>query len=462
MKNLTFLIISLIFASPIFAQSGVSSAELKEIKKSYKKNDAYVKAVTNAVSNGKISKLALNRQNVGKIDHEFKYKVSVKGITNQEKSGRCWMFTSLNILRPKVMKKYELSEFEFSTNYLYFWDIFEKSNFFLDLIIESRNLPYDDRKVAKLFSSVIGDGGAWNSFTNLVEKYGLVPKQAMPETKNSENTRMMMKLLKRKLRENAVIIRDDFKDKSEAYIKNAKIKMLGDIYKILAISLGEPPESFYWRYKNKSDKISDTKKYTPMSFMKEVIGEVNFDDYIMLMDVPNHAYNKVYEVEEERNTTAGKNWLFINLPASKIKEFALKSIKDNEAMYFSCDVGKQLNSDEGLLSLNNYDYESLFGVKFGMTKKERILSHESGSTHGMALVAVDTDEKEKITKWKLENSWGKKSGHEGYLTMTDKWFDEYMFRLVVLKKYIDKETLKILEQKPEKIPYWNPMFLNDK
>ncbi len=452
----------LVITGNTFAQNNISSADMEEIKKSYKKDDAYMRAVTNSVSNNNITELALNRQDVGKIDHEFKYKVSTKGISNQKQSGRCWMFASFNILRPKVIEKYNLSSFEFSTNYLYFWDVFEKSNFFLDRIIESRNLPYDDKKVAFLFSNVIGDGGAWNSFTNLVEKYGMIPKEAMPETNNSENTRMMIKIIKRKLRENAVVIRNIPKEKKDTYIKNIKVKMLGDIYKILAISLGEPPENFYWRYIDKDNKISDKKEYNPKSFMKEVIGEVNFDDYIMLMDVPNHKYKKLYEVEEERNVTTGRNWIFINLPASDIKKFALMSIKENEAMYFSCDVGKQLNREAGLLSLNNYDYESLFDIKFNMTKKERILSHASGSTHGMALVAVDTDKNEKITKWKLENSWGKKSGNEGYLTMTDEWFDEYMFRIVVLKKYIDKETIKILEQKPVKIPYSNPMFLEDK
>ena len=462
MKNLIFILITLISAGNIFAQNGISSVELKEIKKSYNKDDAYMKALTNAVSNNGISALALNRRNVGKLDHEFKYKVSVKGITNQKKSGRCWMFTSLNVLRPKIMAHYNLSSFEFSTNYLYFWDIFEKSNFFLDQIIETRSLSYNDRKVDFLFDNVIGDGGAWNSFVNLVEKYGLVPKEVMPETHSSENTRMMIKLIKRKLREDAVVIRNTLREKSEQDIKTMKIKMLKDIYKILVINLGETPEKFYWRYKDKSGEISSLKEYTPKSFMAEALADVNLDDYIMLMNVPNNKYHTLYEKEKDRNVTYGKNWIFINLPTSKIKEFALQSIKENEAMYFSCDVGKQLNNNEGLLSLDNYDYESLFDVKFNMTKKERILSHESGSTHGMALVAADTDETGKITKWQLENSWGSSKGNNGYLTMTDDWFDEYMFRIVILKKFIDAKTLKILKTKPVMLPPWNPMFLDDK
>ena len=179
------------------------------------------------------------------------------------------------------------------------------------------------------------------------------------------------------------------------------------------------------------------------------------------MDDPSKQYYKLYEIEKDRNVMEGKNWKYINIPADEIKQFALKSIKDNEAMYFSCDVGKQLNKDEGLLDIDNYDYESLFGVKFDMNKKERILTRESGSTHGMALVGVDVDRDGKITKWLLENSWGKTSGHNGYLTMTDRWFDEYMFRVVILKRFIDEKTLKISDQESILLPPWDPMFSAD-
>ena len=237
--------------------------------------------------------------------------------------------------------------------------------------------------------------------------------------------------------------------------------MLADIYKLLAYNLGEPPTEFEWRYKDKDGNLSQSKTYTPKSFMTETLGDIKFDDYIMLMDDPSKAYYKLYEIEKDRNVMEGKNWKFINLPAKEIKQYALKSIQNNEALYFSCDVGKQLNSEEGILDINNYDYESLFGVKFDMTKRERIISHESGSTHGMALVGADLDSEGTITKWLLENSWGIKSGNNGYLTMTDRWFDEYMFRVVVLKKFIDDKTLKILSQKPIALPPWDPMFKKD-
>jgi len=458
--NKIIILVAILLSTSVFAQKGISKKEMKEIQSSYNQNDAYTKAITNSVSNNKIKNLALNRKNVNKFDHEFKYKVKVKGITDQESSGRCWMFTSLNVLRPKAISKYNLVSFEYSTNYLYFWDIFEKSNLFLEGIIETRNLKINDRKVDWLFGNVVGDGGVWNSFINLADKYGVVPKDVMPETHSSENTSMMVRLIKRKLREDALRLRAT--KGNDDILRKHKIEMLGDIYKLLAINLGVPPTEFEWRYKDKDGTLSPVKKYTPKSFMKDAIGEVNFNDYIMLMDDPTRAYYKLYEIDKDRNVMEGKNWKFINLPVKEIKVFALKSLQNNEAMYFSCDVGKQLNSKEGVLDTENYDYNSLFGVKFDMNKKERILSHESGSTHGMALIGADVDNGENITKWLLENSWGKSSGHNGYLTMTDRWFDEYMFRVVVLRKFIDAKTLKILSQKPILLPPWDPMFSSDK
>ncbi len=460
MNKTVTIIIAVFLSISVFAQKGISEKEMKKITASYNERDINTKALTNAISNNKIKSLALNRGNVNKFDHEFKYKVDVKGITDQKSSGRCWMFTSLNVLRPKALSKFNLSNFEYSTNYLYFWDIFEKSNLFLEGIIETRNLKINDRKVDWLFSNVVGDGGVWNSFVNLADKYGVVPKEVMPETHSSENTSMMVRLIKRKLREDAIRLRATKGD--DDILRNHKIEMLGEVYRMLALNLGVPPTEFEWRYKSKDGTLNPLKKYTPKSFMKEIIGDFNFNDYVMLMDDPTRPYYKLYEIDKDRNVLEGRNWKFINLPAKEIKPFALKSIQNNEAMYFSCDVGKQLNSKKGVLDTENYDYNSLFGVKFDMNKKERILSHESGSTHGMALVGADVDKDEKITKWLLENSWGKSSGHNGYLTMTDRWFDEYMFRVVVLRKFIDAKTLKILSQKPILLPPWDPMFSSDK
>ena len=459
--NLTLIIILLTMFVSLSQESSITKKELTDIQNSFTK-DAQTLALQNAISNNKLSDISLNRSEVGKYDNNFKYSVNVIGITNQKQSGRCWMFTSLNIIRPKVIEKYNLSSFEFSTNYLHFWDIFEKSNMFLERIILSANEDIYSRQVSKLFDSPVGDGGAWNTFTNLVSKYGAVPKSAMPETYNSEHTSNYMKLLNVKLREDGLILREMIASKkSEKEVQDKKIEMLKDVYRILALSLGVPPAEFVWRYKDNNGDISEYAKYTPETFWKDAV-DFNVDDYIMFIDDPSREYYKLYEVALDKNVAEGTNWKYINLPAAELKLFALKSIKNNDAMYFSCDVGKQLNRKAGLLSVDNYDYESLYGVEFNMDKKQRMMSHQSGSSHGMALVAVDTDKDDKPTQWRLENSWGATSGDHGYLTMTDKWFEEYMFRLVINKKYLDEKTLKILEQKPTKVPYYNPAFMFDK
>jgi len=462
MKKYTLLALISFISISLFAQTkgNIDEKALEKIRSSFER-DAYYTAVNNAVTNNKIKDIALNRENLSINDHYFQHEVKVNGITDQKQSGRCWMFTGLNVMRPKVMDSFNIGEYEFSTNYLYFWDQFEKANLFLQTIIDSRDKPMDDKLVEWLFKYPIGDGGVWNSFTNLVEKYGLVPKDVMPETQHSENTSFIRRLVKRKLREDGLVLRDMATNvKSETELIEKKIEMLSDIYKMLAIALGEPPTEFKWRFQDKEDNISELITYTPKSYYKEAIG-VDFNEYVLFMDDPTRPYNKLYEIDLDRNVLEGKNWVYINLPADKIKEFAVKSIQDNEAMYFSCDVGKQLNADDGYLDVNNYDFSSLFGVEFNMSKKQRIMTFESGSTHGMVLVGVDLDDKEKPAKWKLENSWGAKSGNNGYLTMTDKWFDEYMFRLVINSKFVNDETLKILEQEATLLPPWDPMFLFD-
>ena len=308
----------------------------------------------------------------------------------------------------------------------------------------------------------IYDGGVWNLFADIVEKYGLVPKEVMSETNSSDNTSFMVRLIRRKLKEDGMILRrmaenGDGLDK----LREEKVDMLKEIYRMLIINLGEPPSEFTWRYKDKDEKISEEKNYTPLSFYKEYV-DIDKDDYVLFMDDPSRPYYKLYEIEYDRNMIDGVNWRYINIPAGEIKEFAKKSILEDEAMYFSCDVGKQLDRNNGYLSVENYDYESIFGVEFGMDKKDRILTYESGSSHGMALVGFDVDKDENVTKWLLENSWGKESGHNGYLTMTDKWFDEYMFRLVVHKRFVDAKTLEMLKLKPIMLPPWDPMFMYDK
>lgn len=445
--------------SGVFAQA-VSEKDLQEIQGSFKK-DASTKAIQNILTNDKsIRDNALNRDLQGKIDHFFKYRVNVKGITNQQSSGRCWMFTSMNVLRPLVMEKYNLNQFDFSHNYLYFWDIFEKSNLFLENIIATATRPMDDREVTEYFKSPVGDGGVWNLYYNAAQKYGVVPQEVMPETAHSNNTSQMTGVINEKLRLGGYTLRElAAQGKKAKELRAEKNNVLKDVYRILALCLGEPPHQFTWRYKTKKGEIKELANYTPQQFYKEITpADYSPDNYIMVMNDPTREYYKVYEIQNYKNTIEGINWIYLNLPNEDLKAAALASIKNNEPLYASCDVGKQFNRETGILDPEMFDYESLLGVKLDMDKKARILTRQSGSAHAMTIVGCDTDENDKPLKWEFENSWGDKSGHNGYLTFTDKWFDEYMFRAVLHKKYLNEKALQALKSKPVQLPVWDYMY----
>jgi len=461
MKRLFFTIaiasIAMVSLKAQSVESELNQDKLQLIMNSFENTSSNV-ALQNAITHNDIKKLAESRANDGKVNHYFSNEVKTKGIANQKQSGRCWLYTGLNTLKPMVQEKYSLNEFEFSQTYNFFWDQFEKANLFLTLAFKTAHLPMDDKKVEWLFKNPIGDGGQWTNFADNINKYGLVPADAMPDTYQSEHTAMMSRLLRRKLKEQGLKMRSLALTRmnSQAQEKQ-KIAFLKEIYRILALSLGEPPAEFEWQYKDKDGKISEVKTYSPKQFYDEIIG-VDLNDYVMLMDDPRHKYNKVYEVEYDRTLIEGNNWKYINLRVDQIKEFAKKSILANEAMYFSCDVGKQFDSKNGYLDVNTYNYDDLLGVKFEMNKKQRIETFESASTHGMALVGVNVLEDGSTNKWKLENSWGASKGNKGYLTMTDEWFSQYMFRLVINKKHLSSEVLKILEQEASLLPPWDPMF----
>ena len=461
------------FAAGAYAQQtagshegGISAEMLSEISKGYE-GDADDRAIRNALAGSSIATLSVNADNAAMIDTHFSDRVKTKGITDQQSSGRCWLFTGLNVLRAKMIAKYDLPGMEFSQNYLFFYDQLEKANLFLQGVIDTKDLPFEDRKVDWLFSNPLSDGGQFTGVSNLIVKYGLVPSDAMPETYQSNNTSNMATLLKLKLREDGLDLRKAYaegrakigkgpkKDVEkglktlDAQLQKMKVEQLSEIYRMLALCLGEPVKEFMY----------EGKKYTPVSFYEEFIGEDLENNYVMIMNDPCREYGKVYEIDYDRHVYDGHNWLYVNLPVERIKEMAIASIKDNTAMYFSCDVGKFLDRKKGVLDIANFDYESLMGVTFGMDKKERVQTHASGSSHAMTLIAVDIcEETGKPVKWMVENSWGPSSGYQGCLIMTDEWFNEYMFRLVVEKKYVPADVLEMLEQKPELLPAWDPMF----
>ena len=464
MKKLFFVLLGcctflLVPAQTVTKNGGLSNDQLQSLKSSYKAT-ASDKALRNAVVTNDINKLAKNYDNATVFDAHFSNQVPSKAITDQESSGRCWMFTGMNVLRSKAIRKYNLpSDFQFSQCYTFFWDQLEKSNLFLQAILDNRAKSMEDETVKWLFQNPLSDGGQFTGIANLVAKYGIMPKDAMPETYSSNHTSQISSLIKLKLREDALILRDMANNKgtTEKMLQDKKMEMLQTVYRMLVIAFGEPPAEFTWTQRDAKGNMVSTETYTPKSFAAKFAND-DFTTYYMVMNDPTREYYKVYEIEYDRHVYDGNNWKYLNLPMDEIAQMAIASLKDSTMMYFSCDVGKFLDRDKGYMDVNNFDYGSLFNTTFGMDKKQRIQTYASLSSHAMTLCAVDLDKDGKPLKWMVENSWGSKYGHNGFLIMTNEWFNEYMFRLVVEKKYIPAATLKLFDQKPIMLPAWDPLF----
>ena len=412
-------------------KGGITTEMLQQIKKANKTTPAD-RALRNALAGTSINQLATNADNVDAHDTHFSNEVPGKGITDQKSSGRCWLFTGLNVMRAKMIQQQGLGSFQFSQSYNFFYDQLEKSNLFLQAVIDNASKPMDDKLVEWLFKNPLSDGGTFCGVIDVVSKYGLtLRKMAAAGKKGAE-------------------------------LEKQKVQMLATIYHILSICLGEPVQQFTWTPRDASGKaLAEPQLYTPQEFYKKYVGTDLKGSYVMLMNDPSRPYHKTYTIDMDRHSYDGMQWTYLNLPVDEIKAMAIASIKDSVMMYFSCDVGKYLDSKTGVLSLKNYDYESLFGTTFPMTKAERISTFASASSHAMTLMAVDLNAQGKPRKWMVENSWGASSGYNGHLIMTDEWFDEYMFRLVVDKKYVPAATLNLLKQKPVKLPAWDPLFAGE-
>ena len=447
-------------AGPLCAQQtgGITPAMMQEISTSYQSTPAD-KALRNAIGANDIRKLALNQDNRQAMDTYFSVKVNSKGITDQQSSGRCWLFTGLNVMRAKAIAKYNLSSCEFSQVYSFFYDQLEKANLFLQGVIETAKQPMDSRQVEWLFKNPLSDGGTFTGVADVVGKYGLVPKEAMPETYSSENTSRISSLITLKLREEGLRLRQlAAEGKGKSQLQKEKTATLGTVYRMLTLAFGVPPTEFDYTVRDAQGKPLAVEHHTPKSFFEKYGDPQLLGSYVMLMNDPTREYYKVYEIDYDRHSYDGHNWRYVNLPIEEIKEMAIASLKDSTMMYFSCDVSKCLNSERGLLDLNNYDYGALMGTQFTMDKKQRIQTFASGSSHAMTLMAVDLDANGKPKKWMVENSWGANSGYKGHLIMTDEWFDEYMFRLVVETKYVPAKVQELLKQKAILLPAWDPMF----
>lgn len=374
------------------------------------------------------------------------------------------MFSGFNVLRANFAKQHaDTLAVEYSHDYLFFYDQLEKANLMLQGVIDTAKKPMDDTRVQFFFKNPLNDGGTFCGVSDLADKYGLVPKSVQPETFSAENSAKMSSMISSKLREFGLELRQMAADgKKPAAIKARKTEMLSTVYRMLCLTLGEPVKEFTYAFRNKDGKtVGEARRYTPKEFFKATVGEPLSGSFIMVMNDPRRPYHKTYEVEYDRHTYDGQNWKYLNLPMDEIEQLAMASLKDGRKMYSSYDVGKQLDRERGYLDTENYDYASLFGTTFGMDKAQRIATFDSGSTHAMTLSAVDIDADGKAVKWKVENSWGPNHGQGGCLIMTDRWFREYTFRLVVNKQYVPQDIMKQFEQKPIMVMPEDPLFSVD-
>ena len=441
---------------------GISEKMLSEIEKENVLQPTD-RALVNAIAANAIDDLAKNRQNAGALDTHFSIETRKQTITDQKSSGRCWMFSGFNVLRSDFNLRTDSFTVELSQAYLFFYDQLEKANLMLQGCIDTGKKPIDDLRVQFFFNHPINDGGTFCGVADLTEKYGLVPTEVMPESYSSDNTSKARALIASKLREFGLQLREMVqKDKKPAAIEKAKTRMLSQIYHMLQYTIGEPPQKFTYAFKNAKGKtIGEAKEYTPQSFFKEVVGESLNGTFIMVMNDPRREYYKTYEVEYDRHTYEGQNWKYVNRPMDDIEEMAISALKAGHKLYTSYDVGKMLDRKRGYADTENFDYGSLFNTTFGMTKAERISTFDSGSTHAMTLTAVDLDKKGRATKWKVENSWGASWGQAGCLIMTDRWFREYMFRLVVPNEFVPAKVKMAYETAPVMVMPEDPLFQMD-
>ena len=441
------------------SDGGISADMLSRIRSA--QSTAADKALFNAIASNKIDDIAFNFANSGDIDTHFSVETPKQSIHDQKSSGRCWMFSGLNVLRSDFAKRHADSlRVEFSHDYLFFYDQLEKANLMLQGVVDCAKKSMDDTRVQFFFKNPLNDGGTFCGVSDLAGKYGLVPKSVQPETFSAENTSRMSALVSSKLREFGLELRQMVADgKKPAAIKERKTQMLATVYHMLCLTLGEPVSEFDYAFRDKDGKqVGEVRHYTPRQFYDATVGRQLNGTFIMVMNDPRRPYHKTYEVEYDRPTYDGPNWKYLNLPTDEIAQLAIASLKDGRKMYRSYDVGKQFDRKRGYLDTANYDYGTLFGTTFGMDKAQRIATFDSGSTHAMTLTAVDLDADGKPVKWKVENSWGPSYGQAGCLIMTNRWFGEYMFRLVVDKAYVSDALLKEYEQKPVMVMPEDPLF----
>lgn len=442
---------------PNYTPQPINLNDITSFENHFNKNRANL-LMQNAISKVDVKEIALNRSIVTGMDHTFSNTLDKWKVTDQHRSGRCWMFAGLNLMRVDAMKQMTIENFELSQNHTMFFDKLEKSNYFLESIIETANRPPDDRTVHFLLKSLVSDGGQWNMFSALISKYGVVPKSVMPETHSSSNTRSMNRILRRKLREGARDLRVlHARNASPSDIQNAKQNIMTEVYKILAIHLGNPPKQFLWQWTDKDKNFHRDGMMTPQSFAKKYVN-IPFNEYVCLVHDPRETSptGRTFTVEYLGNVIGTGGVKYLNVDIDVIKKITMQSILNGQPVWFGCDTGKMMDTESGTWDKNLFDYKGVYSTDFKLTKAERLVYGESAMTHAMVFTGVDVVDG-KPRRWRVENSWGEDVGKKGYFLMNDSWFDEYVYEIAAHVSMLSPELKKAHDQKPIVLPAWDPM-----
>lgn len=409
-----------------------------------------------AVQENGVTKASHNYAAKRDLNRVFSLELDTGAVTAQKKSGRCWLFATLNTLRHKFAQKYNVKDFQFSQNYISFFDRLEKANHYLEEIIKLADRPADDRELLELLHWNDNDGGQWANAAALINKYGLVPQSEMPETFASDQTADLNTSLNLKLSKDAMTLREmRANGENEEQLRTYKKQALSDIYRMLVYAFGKPPVKFDFEYRDDKKNYHIDQNLTPKSFYAKYVAH-DFDAYVCLLDAPDHEMHQKYGLPSQDYIYNGKHIEFLNIGTQALKDAVIASLQDGETVWFGCDVLQDMDRDKGYLAPEFFKQGELFNIDLELSKKERLASRNGEVSHAMTFTGVDLVDG-KPTKWKVENSWGDKVGDKGYFIMTDEWFDKYVYEVIVNKKYISEEARKIDQQEKIDLPAWDSL-----
>lgn len=433
----------------------VTVQELEKFTENFNENPKNP-VVARATQKSGVLMAAYNERVQGELTRVFSTELDTENVTNQLQSGRCWEFATLNILRHNFGKKYHCKNFTFSQSYNFFWDKIERANIFYDHILDTAGEELNSRTVRAILESAGEDGGHFHMGAALIEKYGVVPSYAMPESFNTNNTSAFAKALGDKLKKDALVLRQLKQDGKDDEVEKTREQFLSEVYQMTAIAVGEPPKKFDLEYRDDDKKYHLDKDLTPLEFLHKYMADADFSDYVVLTNAPNHEYNKLYAEPFANNVEGVCQVKFLNVPMEYLETTAVNQLKDGEAVWFGNDVGEQSDRKQGYLDTNLYQLNELFGVDLKMSKADRLSTGAGAATHAMTLVGVD-EENGHIRQWKVENSWGEKNGDKGYFVMNNEWFKDYVYEVVVHKKYLTPEQVALAEGPATDLPAWDSL-----